>query len=87
MGVISIGGINFAPIFDESTPEGARRLRRIKASQKGWETRRTQAATRRQWEERTGVPHRVFSEWVLKQPPHIARLDDESLVARFKATN
>jgi len=75
MGVVSIGGIDFEMLPGPSP-----------SHVKGWDTRRTQAAKRRQWEERTGVPHRVFSEWVLKQPPHIARLDDESLVARFKAT-
>jgi len=64
-------------------PDAARRSARAR---KGWETRRTQAVTRRQWEERTGVPHRVFVEWVLKQPLYVARLDTESLVDRFKAT-
>ena len=75
--------MGFVSVKELVGPDAARRSDRAR---KGWDTRRTQAAKRRQWEERTGVPHHVFSEWLLKQPPHIARLDDESLVARFKAT-
>lgn len=79
--------MGFTSVQELTGDDAARRSDR---TLKGWETRRAnrrerEAAERMFWE-KTGVSLISFCEWLVKQPPCIARLDTEILVARFMAT-